>query len=238
MKSAARDLAHRVHAVVASALPAHQRPDAAAATRPSLRRDALYGRPVYSLPPMARRVASAILVLHGPNLNLLGTREPAVYGRVTLAEVNRAVQRHAESRGARAVCRQSNHEGQLVDWIQAAAREGFRGIVINPGALHALLDRAARRGRRGARAGGRGAPLEHPRPRGVPAPFGDRGGRGRADLRLRPGQLPARAWMPLLGGSPAPGPAGRRAARPVNAGALPASNPVAMRGARAAPGRP
>jgi 3-dehydroquinate dehydratase-2 len=84
---------------------------------------------------MARRVASAILVLHGPNLNLLGTREPAVYGRVTLAEVNRAVQRHAERRGTRVVCRQSNHEGELVDWIQAAAREGFRGIVFNPGAL-------------------------------------------------------------------------------------------------------
>jgi 3-dehydroquinate dehydratase II len=84
---------------------------------------------------MARRVASAILVLHGPNLNLLGTREPAVYGRVSLAEVNRAVQRHTESRGARAVCRQSNHEGELVDWIQSAAREGFRGIVLNPGAF-------------------------------------------------------------------------------------------------------
>ena len=84
---------------------------------------------------MARRAAPAILVLHGPNLSLLGTREPAVYGRVTLPEVNRAVQRHAASRGARAVCRQSNHEGQLVDWIQSAGREGFRGIVFNPGAL-------------------------------------------------------------------------------------------------------
>ena len=84
---------------------------------------------------MARRVASAVLVLHGPNLNLLGTREPVVYGRVSLAEVNRAVQRHAESRGARAVCRQSNHEGELVDWIQSAGREGFQGIVFNPGAL-------------------------------------------------------------------------------------------------------
>jgi 3-dehydroquinate dehydratase-2 len=85
---------------------------------------------------MARRAAApAILVLHGPNLNLLGTREPAVYGRVTLPEVNRAVQRHAESRGARAVCRQSNHEGELVDWIQSAAREGFQGIVFNPGAF-------------------------------------------------------------------------------------------------------
>ena len=84
---------------------------------------------------MARRAASAILVLHGPNLNLLGTRQPAVYGRVTLPEVNRAVQRHAERRGVRAVCRQSNHEGELVDWIQSAGREGFRGIVFNPGAL-------------------------------------------------------------------------------------------------------
>ena len=92
---------------------------------------------VYSLPPMARRppAASAILVLHGPNLNLLGTREPAVYGRVSLAEVNRAVQAHAQRRGVRAVCRQSNHEGELVDWIQSAAREGFQGIVLNPGAL-------------------------------------------------------------------------------------------------------
>jgi len=84
---------------------------------------------------MARRVATAILVLHGPNLNLLGTREPGIYGRVSLAAVNRAVQRHAHRRGARAVCRQSNHEGELIDWIQAAARDGFRGIVFNPGAF-------------------------------------------------------------------------------------------------------
>ncbi|HZP38779.1 MAG TPA: type II 3-dehydroquinate dehydratase [Methylomirabilota bacterium] len=86
---------------------------------------------------MARRppAVSAILVLHGPNLNLLGTREPAVYGQASLADVNRAVQDHARRRGVRAVCRQSNHEGELVDWIQAAAREGFQGIVFNPGAL-------------------------------------------------------------------------------------------------------
>jgi 3-dehydroquinate dehydratase-2 len=81
------------------------------------------------------RPAPAILVLHGPNLNLLGTREPAVYGRETLAEVNRAIEAHAASRGARAECRQSNHEGQLVDWIQSAPAEGFAGIVVNPGAL-------------------------------------------------------------------------------------------------------
>ena len=84
---------------------------------------------------MAARATYSILVLHGPNLNLLGTREPEVYGRVSLGEVNRTVQRHAVSRGAKAVCRQSNHEGELVDWIHSAATEGFGGIVINPGAL-------------------------------------------------------------------------------------------------------
>ncbi|MBI2526137.1 MAG: type II 3-dehydroquinate dehydratase [Candidatus Rokubacteria bacterium] len=84
---------------------------------------------------MTARAPRPVLVLHGPNLNLLGRREPAVYGRVTLAEVNRAVERHAAARGTSAVCRQSNHEGQLVDWIQGAAEEGFGAIVINPGAL-------------------------------------------------------------------------------------------------------
>src|SRR3990172_11858060 len=84
---------------------------------------------------MAPRAARPVLVLHGPNLILSGRREPAVYGRVTLAQVNRAIERHAAARGTSAVCRQSNHEGQLVDWIQGAAGEGFGAIVINPGAL-------------------------------------------------------------------------------------------------------
>ncbi len=84
---------------------------------------------------MARSSAARVLVLHGPNLNLLGTREPAVYGRRTLAQLDGEIQRHAARRGANAVCRQSNHEGQLIDWIQGAAQEGFRAIVINPGAL-------------------------------------------------------------------------------------------------------
>src|SRR5262245_28187635 len=84
---------------------------------------------------MTARVEPSILVLHGPNLNLLGTREPAIYGRQSLADVDRAIEGHAAARGAKVVCRQSNHEGQLVDWIQSAAGEGFAGIVINPGAL-------------------------------------------------------------------------------------------------------
>jgi 3-dehydroquinate dehydratase II len=76
-----------------------------------------------------------ILVLHGPNLNLLGTREPGVYGKVTLAEVDRMIREHARRRGGSVECRQSNLEGQLVDWLQAAQREGFDGIVFNPGAF-------------------------------------------------------------------------------------------------------
>jgi 3-dehydroquinate dehydratase-2 len=76
-----------------------------------------------------------ILVLHGPNLNLLGTREPAVYGRVRLAQVDRMLRDHARRRGDAVECRQSNHEGELIDWLQSAAREGFAGVVFNPGAF-------------------------------------------------------------------------------------------------------
>ena len=76
-----------------------------------------------------------ILVLHGPNLNLLGTREPGVYGRSTLAQVDAMLRDHARRGGHRVECRQSNHEGQLVDWLQAAQREGFAGVVFNPGAF-------------------------------------------------------------------------------------------------------
>lgn len=77
----------------------------------------------------------AILVLHGPNLNLLGVREPEVYGRRTLAQLNREIQAHGKRRGVRIECRQSNHEGELVDAIQAAERRGFAAIVFNPGAF-------------------------------------------------------------------------------------------------------
>jgi 3-dehydroquinate dehydratase II len=76
-----------------------------------------------------------ILVLHGPNLNLLGTREPGVYGRTTLAQVDAMLRDHARRGGHRVECRQSNHEGQLVDWLQGAQREGFAGVVFNPGAF-------------------------------------------------------------------------------------------------------
>jgi 3-dehydroquinate dehydratase-2 len=75
------------------------------------------------------------LVLHGPNLNLLGTREPVVYGRTTLAELDRLIREHGRRRGLRVECRQSNVEGELIGWLQGAAREGFVGVVLNPGAF-------------------------------------------------------------------------------------------------------
>jgi 3-dehydroquinate dehydratase-2 len=77
----------------------------------------------------------AALVLHGPNLNLLGTREPSVYGRASLADVDRLISDHARDLGVRVECRQSNVEGELIGWVQGAARAGFGGIVFNPGAF-------------------------------------------------------------------------------------------------------
>jgi len=73
-----------------------------------------------------------ILVLHGPNLNLLGLREPAVYGSHTLADVDAALERLADELGVEVACRQSNLEGELIDWLHEA-RERFDGVVINPG---------------------------------------------------------------------------------------------------------
>lgn len=80
-------------------------------------------------------VGRKALVLHGPNLNLLGSREPSVYGRASLADVDRLIREHARRRGVTVECRQSNGEGQLIDWLQAAERERFVGVVLNPGAF-------------------------------------------------------------------------------------------------------
>ena len=79
--------------------------------------------------------SGSVLVLHGPNLNLLGTREPAVYGSDTLADIDRALAQRAKAAGVRLASFQSNHEGALIDRIHAAAGEGVGCIVINPGGL-------------------------------------------------------------------------------------------------------
>ena len=76
-----------------------------------------------------------ILVLHGPNLNLLGIREPQVYGATTLEQVNADLVAHATRHGATLTAFQSNHEGVLVDRVQAARTDGTQFIVINPGAF-------------------------------------------------------------------------------------------------------
>jgi 3-dehydroquinate dehydratase-2 len=76
-----------------------------------------------------------ILLLNGPNLNLLGTREPARYGKVTLADLETRLRQRAGEAGHTLVAFQSNHEGQLIDRIHAAATEGVARILLNPGGL-------------------------------------------------------------------------------------------------------
>jgi 3-dehydroquinate dehydratase-2 len=80
-------------------------------------------------------MAKKLLLLNGPNLNLLGTREPAVYGATTLADIESAATAQAAAAGATLACFQSNHEGALIDRIHAARGEGVDAIVINPGGL-------------------------------------------------------------------------------------------------------
>ena len=87
--------------------------------------------------------ASTILVLNGPNLNMLGVREPEIYGRETLADIETACREHADGRGYEIDFRQSNSEGELVGWIQEG-REKVAGVAINAAAYThssvALLD--------------------------------------------------------------------------------------------------
>ena len=77
-------------------------------------------------------MAKTIYVLNGPNLDLLGTREPHIYGRSTLADVEKLCRTAAERHGFALVFRQSNHEGQIIDWINEARSEKAAGLIINP----------------------------------------------------------------------------------------------------------
>ncbi|HEY4072737.1 MAG TPA: type II 3-dehydroquinate dehydratase [Herbaspirillum sp.] len=80
-------------------------------------------------------MAKSLLLLNGPNLNLLGTRQPEVYGTTTLADVERRASLQASDAGAKLLAFQSNHEGALIDRIHAARLEGVDAIIINPGGL-------------------------------------------------------------------------------------------------------
>lgn len=78
-------------------------------------------------------MAKNILLLNGPNLNLLGTREPQIYGSTTLADVEKAAAEQVSGKGAQFSCLQSNHEGVLIDRIHAAKQQQIDFIIINPG---------------------------------------------------------------------------------------------------------
>ena len=84
-----------------------------------------------------RRTAggAAVLVLHGPNLNLLGTREPGIYGHDTLRDIDARLEAQARAEGVRLLTFQSNHEGALVDRVQSAHNESVRYVLINPAAF-------------------------------------------------------------------------------------------------------
>ena len=79
-------------------------------------------------------MVNPIYILNGPNLNMLGSREPAIYGKATLADIEKATTARAKSLGLSTIFRQTNHEGELVSWIQEA-REKASGIILNAGAL-------------------------------------------------------------------------------------------------------
>ena len=78
---------------------------------------------------------ASILVLHGPNLNLLGNREPEVYGSTSLADINQTLQQHAQEAGHHLLAMQSNAEYELVERVQDARHEGVNFIIINPAAF-------------------------------------------------------------------------------------------------------
>ena len=141
---------------------------------------------------MANTSAETIYVLNGPNLNLLGTREPETYGHATLADVEKLCAETSAQFGLKADCRQSNREGELIDFIHEAHANKAAGIIINAGAyshtsiaLHDALMAVKI-------PAGRSPHQQYSRPREFPSSFLHRQGRFRHAFRLRHRRLPAR----------------------------------------------
>jgi 3-dehydroquinate dehydratase II len=84
---------------------------------------------------MAEDMRPLVLVLNGPNLNLLGSREPEVYGHETLDDIAAALEERARGLGLAVDVRQSNHEGHLIDWLHEAGSLGAKAVILNPGGL-------------------------------------------------------------------------------------------------------
>ena len=128
-----------------------------------------------------------ILVINGANMNMLGRREPDIYGKEDYAALCARIYEHAQSRGVAVECFQSNHEGAIIDAIQEADTV-FDGIVINPGAYthysYAIHD--ALKGQHPRR---RGPHVRHPEARGVPPPVRHRPRLHRPDPRTRVREL-------------------------------------------------
>ncbi len=109
-------------------------------------------------------MTQTVYVLNGPNMNLLGTREPEKYGRSTLADVEKLCRTTAGRFGLEVEFRQSNHEGQLVDWIQEAQAKKAAGTHSQSGGLHHHLDSHSRCAPGGQHAGDRNPRHQHPCP--------------------------------------------------------------------------
>jgi 3-dehydroquinate dehydratase-2 len=101
----------------------------------SLSRPSAYKAGDFKGAAMAKSATKTVYVLNGPNLNLLGTREPQIYGHSTLKDVEKLCRKTAEMHGLGVEFRQSNHEGMIVDWLQEAGANKAAGVVLNPGGL-------------------------------------------------------------------------------------------------------
>ena len=123
---------------------------------------------------MIIRADMKVLFLNGPNLNLLGQREPEIYGSMTLADIEDMVREHGERHGIEVVFHQSNHEGELVTQVQQSAGD-YDYVILNAAAYTHTSIAQGRHLRRGSE-GDRDSPDECPRPRVVPADIDHRPG--------------------------------------------------------------